>query len=155
MNFLNDYFNNIVKYDLINKFQYKKINIIPKIKTVILKFKCKTNDFKELITVFSFLEFITTRNGMITIPKKPNIVLKIKKNVPIGCKVFLKKKLIFLFFLNTICKKFLETKNSKKFKHKKNFSFISFELKNNLTFLELQTNYFLFNKLLFTQNSLF
>ena len=44
MNFLNKYSENVVKYDLINKFQYKRVNKLPILKFVILTFNFKKFD---------------------------------------------------------------------------------------------------------------
>ena len=49
MNFLNKYSENVVKYDLINKFQYKMVNKLPIIKFVTLTFNFKKFDISIIL----------------------------------------------------------------------------------------------------------
>ena len=43
------YDKNIIQYDLLNKFQYKKIDKLPKIKKIVLNFNYKNFNIKNLI----------------------------------------------------------------------------------------------------------
>lgn len=149
MHFLNHFQSNTLKHDLINKFNYKNINDLPKLKKIILNFGCKTNDIKQLSTALLALELITNQKGTLTTSKKSNILLKIRKGNPVGCKVTLRKKLILQFIEKTLLDIFPKLKNfngltvSRQIK-KNSFSY---ELQNILSFNELEKHYYLFNNL--------
>lgn len=101
---LNYYFNTNFAYFFVNKFKYYSLNHIPKnfIKIVLI-INGKNINFRNLIENLLILELITMKkqNYFIYI-KKPNLVLKLKTGTPIGCKLLLKKKLMFMFFKNFI-----------------------------------------------------
>ena len=61
MYLINDYYNNIVKYDLINKFYYQNITQLPKIKKIILTFNFKKQTLKNLMSSLIALELISTQ----------------------------------------------------------------------------------------------
>lgn len=150
MHFLKDYYNNIIKFDLINKFNYKTINFFPKIKKIVLTFNCDTSNVKILIASFLAIEIILNQKTKITIFKNSNLLLKIKKGNLISCKIILKKNLTHFFLLKLINEIFPGLKNFKKFKMKQNNKYIkniSFNLKNSLVFKELEKNYYLFKNL--------
>ena len=71
MHFLDQYYNNNIKYDLLNKFEYKNIQEIPKLQKILVNFKIKKYDFNLLISSLVALEFITTQKGVLT--KSKNI----------------------------------------------------------------------------------
>ena len=58
MNFLKNYNENVVEYDLINKFNYKILNKIPKLKSITLTFKLKKSDTKTLISSLAALKLL-------------------------------------------------------------------------------------------------
>jgi large subunit ribosomal protein L5 len=91
MMIFNSFYLKTLKYELCNKFAYKNINEVPKLKKIILNFGCKTADLKHLSASLLALELITSQKGRITTTKSPNLLLKIKKGNPSGCKVTLKK----------------------------------------------------------------
>ena len=93
MNCLEKYYNKFIKYDLILKFNYKNIKKIPKIKSIILNFGCKTSDLKKLSLSFLILQLITKKQCKLNFSKKSNIFLKIRKGQPVGCQIILKKKI--------------------------------------------------------------
>ena len=94
MHFLEYYYNNVIKFDLINRFNYKNLKNIPKLEKIVLNFGCKTFELKKLSLSLLSLQLITDKKGILTVSKKPNIVLKIRKGNPVGCKVILTKNLI-------------------------------------------------------------
>ena len=98
MHFLEYYYNNVIKFDLINRFNYKNLKNIPKLEKIVLNFGCKTFELKKLSLSLLSLQLITDKKGILTVSKKPNIVLKIRKGNPVGCKVILTKNLMYLFF---------------------------------------------------------
>ena len=99
MQIFKNYYNNVIKYDLINKFYYTNHKQIPQIINIILNFNCKNLNVKNLVSSLVALELITMKKGIVLTSKKSNIVLKIRKGNPIGCKITLKKKIYeYLFF---------------------------------------------------------
>jgi large subunit ribosomal protein L5 len=148
MNFFENHYNNILKYDLINKFYYKNHKQIPKLNKIILNFSCKDINLKKLISSIIALELITTQKSIVTTSKKSNIILKIRKGNPTGCKVTLRKKNMYNFFFRLISEVFSNIKlfegfSNKKFKNKTN-SF-SFNISKTLFIYELE-NYYQFFK---------
>ena len=96
------YYQNVIKYDFINKFYYKNYKQIPKIIKIILSFNCKNLNIKQLISSLIVLELISTKKGLILVSKKSDVLLKIKKGNPVGCKVTLRKINMNLFFLRLV-----------------------------------------------------
>ena len=148
-NTFNSFYIKTLKYELCNKFTYKNINQIPKVKKIILNFGCRTAEIKQLTASLLALELITNQRSIITTTKSPNILLKIKKGNPSGCKVTLRKTQMLSFFTKLIINIFPKVKNFNGFstlkKSRKNL--FSFELNETFAFNELEKNYYLFNKL--------
>src|SRR5688572_3941706 len=145
MNITKNYYNQILKYDFLNKFNYKNINQIPKIKKIILNFNCKNFDVKKIAIAILALELITAQKSTVTKSKKVSINLKIRKGHPVGCKVILKKDKLENFLLKLLNKIFPELKNFKGIilrSHSKNS--LSFVLKDLINFNELNSNFYLF-----------
>lgn len=149
MHFLQKYYNNNIKSELINKFNYKKINDIPKLKKIILNFGCKTADIKQLSSSLLAFELIISQKGLITKTKYSNILFKIRKGNPTGCKVTLSKFNTFLFFSKMIIEVFPKLKNFSNFSNSKNLkiNIFSYKLKETFSFYELENHYYLFNNL--------
>lgn len=148
MHFLEYSLKKNIKYDLINKFNYNKSKELPLIKKIILNFGCKTTKIKNLSSSLLALELISEKNARLTVTKKPNIILKIKKGNPVGCRVILTKHKIFYFLERNINEIFLNIKffNKCKFKQK-NLNFFSYKIYDPFVFHELGKNYYLFNDL--------
>lgn len=150
MHRLDYYYRNIVKYDLLNKFQYNTLKKIPKIKKIILNFGCKNSDLKQLSTALLALELVSSQKGMLTVSKNSNILLKIRKGSPVGCKVILQKNSMYNFFAKLLIEILPRLKNFSslilKTKKLKNAA-ISYKIANTLIFFELEHNYYLFNNL--------
>ena len=145
MNCLEKYYNKFIKYDLILKFNYKNIKKIPKIKSIILNFGCKTSDLKKLSLSFLILQLITKKQCKLNFSKKSNIFLKIRKGQPVGCQIILKKKLMYkiIFYLFKIISNIkytltLKINNSKS---------ISFNIFNLFNFNIIENNYIFFNNI--------
>ena len=98
-NNIKKHYKNIISYDLLTKLHYKNIFQIPKITKICLNigFKKANIEKKKLINILVLLKLITNQKPIVTQSKKNNILLKIKKNSIIGCKVTLRKKNIFIF----------------------------------------------------------
>ena len=147
MQFIENFYIKTVLYDLINKFNYKTSKKIPKIKKMVLNFSCKNNDIKYLSTSLLALELITNQKGKMTNTKKSNVLLKIRKGNPVGCKVTLRKKRLITFFSKLIVEIFPKLKNFDGFIiNKKNNSY-SYKLRDPFAFPELEEHYYLFNTL--------
>ena len=151
MNIIEQYYKQIIRYDLINKFSYNDLKKIPKIKKIILNFGCKNSEIKSLSTSLLALELITkrTKNRTLTNSKQPNIILKIRKGSPVGCKAILKKENIYTFFLKILTEIIPNLKNFEGIKTKKNINIasFSFSLKELIAFKELETHFYLFERL--------
>jgi len=149
MNILEYYYEKIIKYDLINKFIYNNLKELPKLKKIILNFGCKSFEIKKLSASLLALELITSKPGQITISKRANILLKIRRGHPVGCILILKKKSMFNFFFKLLNEIFPNLKDFKTInitpKTKKNS--ISFTIKELIIFKDLETHFYLFNKL--------
>lgn len=149
MNFLEIFYIKTLRYDLINKFSYNTIKKLPKIKKIVLNFGCKATEIKYISESLLALELITDQKGLITINKRPNMILKLRKGNPTGCKVTLNKFKMFNFFNVTLINVFPKIKNfngfSLKQKIKKNT--FSYKIHNTSVFTELEKHYFLFNNL--------
>lgn len=151
MSFLEYFYYNIVKYDLINKFKYKKIHQIPKFKKIVLHFNFNNINLKQLASGILALELLTTQKSFLIKSKTSNISLKIRKGYPIGCQVILRKTLMYQFYSKLLIQFFLNIKQiklstKKKIVKKFNNSF-SFEIEKILFFSELGNHYHVFNKL--------
>jgi len=148
MNILKNYYKYILKYDFVNKFNYKNINQIPEIKKIVLNFNCKNCDIKKIATAILALELITAENGIITKSRKAAINLKIRKGHPVGCKIILEKEKMDFFLFKLLNKILSELKNFKgfptKIHYKNNFSF---SLNDLINFDELNSNFYLFSTL--------
>lgn len=149
MHFLTKFYNKNLKYELINKFIYSKSSDIPKLKKIILNFGCKTADLKQLSSSLLAIEFITNNKGTMTKTKKSNILFKIRKGNPTGCKIILSKFNAYNFLSKLIIEIFPRLKNFSGFnsykKIKKNA--VSYDLHETFTFKELENHYYLFNNL--------
>lgn len=147
--FFNYFYTKTLKFDLINKFYYKDLKKLPKLKKIVLNFSCKTTELKSLATNLLALELITNQKGILTVSKRPNLLLKIRKGNPTGCKVTLKKTAMLTFYSKSFTEIFPKIKNfdgiAVNQKVEKNtFSFL---VKETLNFSELTEHYYLFNNL--------
>jgi len=150
MYFLKNYYQTVIKYDLINKFHYKDLQNVPKLQKIVLNIKYKNPNFKNLAAALLFLELVSTKRGVITTAKGPHILLKIKKGSPVGCKVILKKTLMYSFFTRLLIDINHQIKEFRKFtlqKKSQKPNTFSYQLKNIFIFLELERNYNIFNNL--------
>ena len=149
MHFLEHFYLRTSKYDLINKFLYKDTKKLPKLKKIILNFGCQTSDIKNLTSSLLALELITNQKGSLTRTKRSNILLKIRKGHPTGCKITLRKNKLFNFFSRLIVLIFPKLKSFDKFKQNKKIkkNSYSFELNDTFNFNELEEHYYLFNNI--------
>lgn len=145
MHYLEFYYKTVIKYDLINKFNYRNLNELPKLKQVILNFKIKNIKIKTFVAALIAVELITKKKNKITTTKKPNIFLKIRKGQPIGGKIILQKTTMYHFLSLLMLEIFPKISNSFKFKlNNKNIFYIKLDNKN-LNFSNLKEHYNLYN----------
>jgi large subunit ribosomal protein L5 len=149
MHFLEHFSEKTLKYDLTNKFFYNTTKHLPKLEKIILNFGCKTTGIKNLATSLLALELITSQRGSLTTTKHSNILLKIRKGNPAGCKVTLQKSNMFNFLAKTLIEILPKVKDFNGLtltkKIKKNV--FSYELHETFSFHELEEHYYLFNTL--------
>ena len=147
---ITNYLETVIKYDLINKFNYTNLKAIPKVKKVVLSLNCTTTELKKLALMVLSIELITTSQKSVLITaKKPSLLLKIKKGQPIGCSIILEKKLMYNFLFKLLVEVFPYLKKFKGFplNKKKNELNFCFNIKNLTDFKSLDTHFYLFNKL--------
>ena len=92
MNFLQNYDENVVNYDLINKFSYKHFKHVPKLSYIVLSINLKKTDINSLLASFVAAEVLTLQKSFLNVSKTSNISFNLIKGHPIGCKVNLRKK---------------------------------------------------------------
>ncbi len=142
MNF-NYYYNQIILYDLITKFNFHNIHNLPKITKISLNIGLKDSIFnkKKLIYALTVLKLISNQKPILTKSKKNQLILKIKKGSVVGCKVTLRKKYIYLFLEKFF---FFILPNLKKSLFKFNSNKINFKIQNLLDFKELKQEFMKF-----------
>ena len=101
---INYYYNSRIKKDLIEKFNYNSDASIPKIKNIYINvgFKNAVINKKSLVPVILSLELITGQIPVVTHAKVSIATFKLKKNMPIGCKVKLSNDKANLFLLKLV-----------------------------------------------------
>jgi large subunit ribosomal protein L5 len=150
MHFLKIFYIKTLKYDLINKFKYKNTIELPKFKKVILNSNSKMTNLKQLSSSLLAFELITYCKGNLIYAKKPNIMLKIRKGNPIGCKLTLQNNDLFDFIGKIIIKVFSKFKNLNDYSFCKKLekTTLSYKLTDIFSFSELKNHYYYFNNLL-------
>lgn len=150
MNYIENYFNSVVKYDLINKYYYSKLNRIPKMCKIVIALRFKELNVKQLSTTLLALELMTSRKGQLITAKKGNLFLKIRKGFPIGCKIILQKKAMYNHLLKLIDEVFCRIKTPLKSNRNvtKHDNIVSYKLNDTSLFIEIEHNYNLFNSIL-------
>jgi len=147
---LKHYYKSIIKHESINKFFYKNLNNLPKIKKITLNLGCNTNSYnlKNLATIALSLELVAKQKGKITLLKSSKISVKIRKGYPVGCKITLRKNTMHDFFFKLL------TDTLPKIKHffgislkKKSKNTVSFKLINVSSFNELEKHHNIFKNL--------
>ena len=137
-----------LQYYFINKMDCQALKYLLKFKTIILIFKTKNFNFKVISTYLLIFEFLIFKplnyKKEILIFKKFNLILQIKKGVPIGFKIILSKKLMFYFLKKLIlCLILLK----KYYIFSKNNSIITFNLLNFAHFFCFKPFYSLFSNI--------
>jgi len=149
MNILENYYKKVIRYDLLNKFSYNRIEDIPQLKKVVLNFGCKSFDIRNLAVSLFSLELIAYQKGILTKSKRSNILLKIRKGNPVGCMVILKKNKMYSFTFKLLIDVFPSLRDFKGIyvAKKLNTTSFSFTLSDLISFKELEKQFYLFSNL--------
>ncbi len=149
MHFLSHFHKKNLNAEFINKFIYSNTKQIPKIKKIILNFGCKTTDIKSLTASLLALELITYQKSKFTTTNYPNILLKLRKGNPVGCKVELRNQKMFYFLENLLINIFPKMRhfNGLKFNIRNSNKAYSFKIKDNFIFKPVEEHYYLFSNL--------
>ena len=147
MRYLKTFYEQNVRHDLANKFVYLKSVKLPKLKKIILNYGCKTSEIKQLASSLLALETIANQKGVLTTTKHPNLLLKIRKGNPTGCKITLRKTCMRSFFSKLTSEVFPKLKIIDKLAVKLEKSTFSYELSDAFNFTELEEHYSIFNSL--------
>ena len=148
MNLFQTYYKHIIKQDLTNKFIFSNNQKIPKLKEITLNFGCKNMTIQKFTTTMLALEIISLKKGTITATKKPNIILKIQKGQPTGCKVNLKGRQIYPFLTKLHLEIIPKLKNFRGFKIEKQVFNFFFQIPTNeIVLKEFENQYPLFSNL--------
>lgn len=104
MNKMNVYYKKKIIKKMMDKFQYKSIMQVPKIKKITLNMGVgeSVKSRKILDNAILDLTLISGQKPIITKAKKSIANFKIRKGYPIGCKVTLRKKKMWDFFKRLI-----------------------------------------------------
>ena len=151
MHFFELHYRSIIKYDFYNKFFFKNIEDIPKLKKVILNFSLKEEpNLTVSLSFLSVLELISFQKGKLTSSKISNMTFKIQKGHPVGCKVTLRKYAMYSFIAKLVLQILPGLKQFKGIKlPSTSINSLSFRLKNILLFPELLNQYELFKSIPF------
>ena len=148
MNIFKTYYKRIIKNDLINKYTFNNNKDIPTLKKITLNFGCKNFSIQKLAITMLALEILSFKKSSITTAKKPDILLKIQKGQPAGCKVELKNKEIDLFLTRLTFEIIPKLKNFQGFNINQQNSNIFFQIPTNRIMLkEFKNLYPLFTNL--------
>jgi ribosomal protein L5 len=135
-----------LKYNFINKFDYKSLKSLFEFKKIVLMFKNENSNLKKIATHLLILELLTSKKGIFVKSKKQSVILKIKVGNPVGCKIILSKKIMFKFLKKLIFGVFLFKKNHILNLNKNKNSFL-FSLKNIIKFFNYKKFYNIFSNL--------
>lgn len=137
-----EYFlNKNLKYNFINKFNYKIFKNLFCFKKLILNLKSNAPNLKIIAIKLLIIELLTNKKAHFLVLKKQNLILKIKAGSFIGCKIVLRKKIMFYFLKKLILHIFV--KKIKKLNFNKNFILIN--LNNIILFFNLKKFIFILN----------
>lgn len=149
MNILRNYYKKIIRYDLLNKFDYSHLEAIPELKKIVLNVGCKTLELKSFASIFLSLELIVKKQGLFTKARRSSIFLKVRKGSPTGCSIILRRNEMYEFLLKLLTNVF---PNSKDFQginisNRLEKTNLSFTIKDLSSFKELERQFYLFSKL--------
>lgn len=97
MKILQSYYNNIIRQELLTKFNYSNSLEIPYLKRIVLHFNVTQTSLKNLLPLITGLFFISSKKPFLRVKKSLNITLKVKSGVTMSCKVDLRGKDLYYF----------------------------------------------------------
>lgn len=150
MNSLDQLLKKTLKYNLLHKFCYKKTKDFPTLKKIVLNFGFNTTEMKSLMTGSLVLELISKQKATLTTTKNSNVLSKIRKGNPVGCKVTLKKNSAANFLdkiYNEVFPKLLNNKQLFQISRKIKKNSFSYNLHETFNIQELENKYYLFTNL--------
>ena len=100
MNRLQEKYNNTVKAELVNKFNYTSSMQIPKLEKIVINMGCgdAVANSKVLDDAVEELTLIAGQKPVVTKAKKSIANFKLREGMPIGCKVTLRGERMYEFF---------------------------------------------------------
>lgn len=96
MNIISQHIISVLNYDFLLKYNCKTVQILPKLKKIVLSAKFSENSkihTSILVNIFTFLK------PYITLSKKNNVSLNLRKGKPVGIKITLRRKSIINFLI--------------------------------------------------------
>ena len=106
-------------------------------------------DLKDLSTALLALELIAHSRGSVKVSSKSNLLLRIRKGTPVGCKIVLQKDIMYNFIFKLVSEIFPKTRDfsylsvSKRLK----FNSFSFSLSDLSGCKELSKQFYFFSRL--------
>ena len=100
MNRLQEKYNNTVKAELVNKFNYTSSMQIPKLEKIVINMGCgdAVANSKVLDDAVEELTLIAGQKPVVTKAKKSIANFKLREGMPIGCKVTLRGERMYEFY---------------------------------------------------------
>lgn len=141
---LKKFYNKTIKFDLVNKFYYRNILVVPKITSIKFHINCRPANLNKLASSLLTLIFISKEKGILVTTKKPNLVLKIKKGNPTGCKADLINNELYFFLERLVIEIAPKLSNDINFtlpRQTKLKNTFSYNLKETTLFKEIKENY--------------
>jgi ribosomal protein L5 len=147
MRLLSSYYNNIVTYDFIIKFNNNKPSV-PKFSKLVLSLNTKNDSLINLVSSSIALELITNQKTKYILRKVPqNLNIKVKFGVPTGCTVTLRRGNLLNLLTNLFITNPEYTRlNAVSFRRNGRIN-VSFGINNFSSFKLIEKNYYLFREL--------
>lgn len=148
---LKTHYQGYMKQDLVLRTPYQNTHETPTIEKIVLNFGMKgvIKEKKRILIALLGMEAISGQKAITTRSKKMVATLKIRKDMIIGCKATLRGSNLFSFIdkLNTIVLPRVKQFKGFPLKSVNKKGNLSFRVKNSLSFLELESQYELFQDL--------
>jgi large subunit ribosomal protein L5 len=95
-----EHYLNVVRKDLLTKFNYKNLHQIPKLEKIVINISVKeaVQNSKNVVPALIALELITGQKAVLTKAKKSIAGFKLRKNVELGAKITLRNDTMYTFF---------------------------------------------------------
>lgn len=135
------HYQTIVKQDLLTKFSYTNFCQIPAVKKISLNFQVSQSSLRQLLPLMSAMTLISFQKPFLLTSNRSNLVLKLKKGVPIGCMVSLHKEGAYLFLERLLLFILLRFKGSSKPVFRLGRNNLFFTLEHLFFFKEIEKEY--------------